>query len=736
MNIYHSVNHCRICKGNTLTDVIHLGEQYITSRFPNKGDFSTPKTPIDLCLCNDCGLLQLRQSTQSSELYEYEYGYRSGISNTMKEHLKLYQEEIESMISLQPGDIVLDIGSNDSTMLQYYSSQYKRIGMDPTGKQFEQYYHEVELVADYFTKNNFVAKYGDCKCKVVSSISMFYDLPDPVQFAQDIYDILDDDGIWTCEQSYVLTMLEQNSFDTICHEHLEYYGLHQIQKIAEMSRFKIIDVKFNSCNGGSFRIYFCKNISTKYTENIEYIQSILQNEIQHKINDPQTYLDFMKKCDEEMNKLCNLIRTIQQNQQQIWIYGASTKGNCLLQYANIDASMVPYAVERNPQKIGKMTPTGTEIIGEEQMRTTPPEFLLVLPWHFREEIIKRESIYLENGGQLVFPLPTMEIYSHKKKVLITGCDGHIASYLKEELSPQKYCFYGFCQNIHTKNPNMLKFVFDLCHRPTLEFNMLTIQPDMVVHLASISSSIKAFFHPIDTVQTNGMVTANLCDIIHKHHLSTSLFHASSSEIYKGHSVYTVKENDNNMYCNHPYSIAKIMGHSMVDFYRNTYQLPFSNGIIFCTESPRKSKDFLLNKVAYHATHWNPDTNSAPLVLGSLDSFRNILHAMDVAKAIEIIVNQPTGENYLICNEQTVGIQQLVLQIYEKAGFILQERDHIFYESNSQLPIIRIEHTNNGLNNSFTNIDGYPTKLKSLGWTPSITTDELIQSIVMNASDQE
>ena len=198
MNIYHSVNHCRICKGNTLTDVIHLGEQYITSRFPNKGDFSTPKTPIDLCLCNDCGLLQLRQSTQSSELYEYEYGYRSGISNTMKEHLKLYQEEIESMISLQPGDIVLDIGSNDSTMLQYYSSQYKRIGMDPTGKQFEQYYHDVELVADYFTKNNFVAKYGDCKCKVVSSISMFYDLPDPVQFAQDIYDILDDDGLWTC----------------------------------------------------------------------------------------------------------------------------------------------------------------------------------------------------------------------------------------------------------------------------------------------------------------------------------------------------------------------------------------------------------------------------------------------------------------------------------------------------------------------------------------------------------
>ena len=728
MDIYNTITQCRICKSDLLTDVINIGEQYITSRFPVKGDFSTPKTPIDLCLCNDCGLLQLRQSTSSSQLYEHEYGYRSGISNTMKQHLKSYQEEILSKSILQEGDAIVDIGSNDSTMLQYYSNTYKRIGVDPTGNQFKQYYidNQIDLIANYFTKENFVMKYGDQKCKIVSSISMFYDLPDPVQFARDIYDILHDDGVWTCEQSYVLTMLQQNSFDTICHEHLEYYGLHQVKKIADMANFKIIDVKFNECNGGSFRIYFAKNKSNIHVENTELVQSILQNEIDYKINESETYVTFMKKCDYEVKKLCDLIHTINKNEQEIWIYGASTKGNCLLQYANIDDTMIKYAVERNHQKIGKMTVTGIEIISEENMRKSPPKFLLVLPWHFRDEIIARESDFLNNGGQLVFPLPKMEIYSNKKKVLITGCDGHIASYLKDELSTDKYCLYGFCRQLKKQEDHILRFGFDISDSSLLEHFMMVIQPDNVVHLAGMSSSIKAFNDPCSAIHINGVVTANLCNIIHKNGMKTSLFNASSSEIYKGHTIYKVKEDDNNMFHNHPYSIAKIMGHSMVDFYRNTYQLPFSNGIIFCTESKRKSKEFLLNKVAEHANNWDPIINPDILVLGSIDSFRNILHAIDVAKAIELIINQPIAENYLICNEHKVKIKDLVIDLYNKNGLEITENTNVFYEKKSGLPIIQIEHKNNGLDNIIINIDGFPDKLKKLNWTPTIKLNELLQ----------
>ena len=734
MNIYNTISNCRICNGNNLINVIEIGEQYITSRFPIKGDFSTPKTPINLCLCNGCGLLQLLQSTNSSQLYEHEYGYRSGISNTMKKHLKEYQEEILSKIELNDNDLILDIGSNDSTMLNYYSNQYKRLGMDPTGNQFKKFYidNKIELIADYFTKENFISKYGEQKCKIVSSISMFYDLPDPVQFARDIYDILDDDGIWTCEQSYVLIMLEQNSFDTICHEHLEYYGLHQIKKIAEMSNFKIIDVKFNDCNGGSFRIYFCKDKSKKYIENKEGIESILKKEIDYGVNKPDVYINFMKKCDYEVKKLRDLINTINNNKKEIWIYGASTKGNCLLQYANIDNSMIKYAVERNPEKIGKMTSTGIEIISEEIMRESPPDYLLVLPWHFRDEIIEREKIFLENGGQLVFPLPKLEIYSSKKKVLITGCEGHISSYLKEELCFKKYNIYGFCREIITNEKKILKFEFDLCNEEILEHSIIIINPDIVIHLAGISSSIKAFNEPENAIKTNGMITVNLCNIIYKNNLKSKLFNASSSEIYKGHSKYSVLEDDNNMYHNHPYSIGKIIGHSIVDFYRNTYNLPFSNGIIFCTESPRKSKDFLLNKVAYHGKYWNSITNSEPLILGSLESFRNILHAIDVSKAIELIIDQEKSENYLICNESSIKIEELVIRIYNKNNLEIEKKSNIFYEKKSNIPIICIKNTNNGLDNTIVNIEGCPTKLKKLNWYPTVDLDELLESIIENA----
>ena len=413
INIQSICNSCRICKNSDIIDVIDLGEQIITSRFPLYGDFSTPSTPIVLSLCTKCSLVQLKYSTNATELYEYEYGYRSGISNTMRDHLKQYQEEIISKISLNEGDAIVDIGSNDSTMLQYYDKNLKRIGVDPTGKQFKQFYGDVELIPTYFTYKNFTDIYGKLRPKVISSISMFYDLPDPVQFAKDIHNILDDDGIWTCEQSYIITMLRRNSVDTICHEHLEYYSLTSIKHIVDLANFKIIDIKFNECNGGSFRLYFAKNNSKMYEESSELITKILEDEKNYDIKNPVIYKNFLKNCDNEVYKLNKFIEEINKNDQKMYIYGASTKGNCLLQYAKIDESNIKYAVERNLSKVGKMTSTGIGIIGEETMRSNPPKYLLVLPWHFREEIIKREDDYLEKGGQLVFPFPNFEIYCKK-----------------------------------------------------------------------------------------------------------------------------------------------------------------------------------------------------------------------------------------------------------------------------------------------------------------------------------
>ena len=725
MNTTYLYN-CRICKDDKLVDVISLGEQFITSRFPKYGDFSTPKTQITLCMCKTCGLIQLRETTDSSELYEYEYGYRSGISNTMRDHLKKYQEEIVSKVQLEIGDIIVDIGSNDSTMLQYYSSDLRRIGVDPTGKQFQQYYGDVELLSTYFNCENFLNNFGKIKCKIVSSISMFYDLPDPVQFAKDIHSVLEDDGIWTCEQSYLLTMLKLNSIDTICHEHLEYYALHQIKNIADRANFKIIDVLFNDCNGGSFRIYFAKRDSILHKENTELINKILLNESEVGIMNEQLYKNFMKNCDIQVKYLKDFIETINKNNKKVYIYGASTKGNCLLQYAKLNETHIKYAVERNPKKIGKMTITGTEIISEETMRDSPPDYLLVLPWHFRNEIMSRETSFSSSGGQFIFPFPHFEIIGSKPKLLITGCDGMIAHYVKEKFND--YNLYGIARSIFNCEKNITKFYFDMNDTDQLEDSLSIIKPDIIVHLASISSSQYSIKNPIKTLQCNGLITAQLCDIIHRNGWTTKLFNASSSEIYKGYNDYEVQEDDRNMFHLHPYSIAKTMGHSMIEFYRNAYNLPFSNGTIFTTESPLKRREFLLNKVAAHIKEWK-NGNKTQLIVGNLDSYRNILHASDVANAIYTIISQEKGETYLICNEESYKVYDLVNRLYSSAGIALEQKDNVLYEQDSGLPVLVIEDKKIGFDSTPTNIRGNPKKLKELGWTPTVTINNILEELL-------
>ena len=588
---------CRICDCDILDKVITLGYQKNTSVFPKYGTTIDESYPIDLVLCNNCELLQLYETTPPYEMYETGgYGYRSSISNTMKKHLTDYNTELISKINLNSNDIVVDIGSNDAFTLKLYDNSLRRLGVDPTGKQFQHFYTDnIELLSNYFTLEGFVEKFGNIKVKVVTSISMFYDLPDPVQFAKDIYQILDTDGIWSCEQSYLLNMLDKNSIDTICHEHLEYYSLKQIKEIADRANFKIIDVKFNDCNGGSFRIYFAKKESEVYNEVKELINEILNNEEKYKLKETKTYTNFVSKCDFELKKLSNFIDYINSNNKSIQIYGASTKGNCILQYCDITENKVRYAVERNPSKFGYSTSTGIEIISEEKMRQNPPDYLMVLPWHFKNEIIERESEYLKNGGKLIFYFPTFEIISYKPKLLITGCDGFIGEYIKETY--KEYELYGITRNILKTEQNILKINFDMSNFDTLEQVIETINPEIIIHLASTSSSIEAYNNPFSTLINNGMLVAKLCDIILNFNRNIKLFNASSSEIYKGHNIYKVDEqlNIDNTNHLHPYSIAKIMGQNIVKFYRENYNLNFSNGIIFTTQSIKKKMYFCLIK---------------------------------------------------------------------------------------------------------------------------------------------
>ena len=713
--------HCRICTSQDYEEVIHLGDQVITSRFPVVGDYSTPSTPICLVQCNHCKLVQLKDNLHGSELYEYEYGYRSGLNHTMREHLRKYNEYVQSYLKLEDGDHVLDIGSNDSTFLSNYPSSLNRVGIDPTGKQFAQYYDNIQLIPTYFTKDNIRAQFPEQRFKIVTSISMFYDLPDPVQFAKDIYEVVEDDGIWSLEQSYILTMIKRKSIDTICHEHIEYYAVKQIKDIMDRAGFKIINITENECNGGSFRITVAKKGSKNFVEASALIQRYLDNELLYQLSNPNTYKQFMKDCDYEVQKLKHLIQAIHSSEKKVYIYGASTKGNCLLQYAKIGPDLVPYAVERNPQKVGKMTSTFIEIISEETMRENPPEYLLVLPWHFKDEIMKREFAFLESGGQFIFPLPTLSIVGNKPKVLITGINGQIGTYCKNVFS-KKYAVYGV-QKQERADKVGTHFLFDIRDQEQLEWTVLSIQPDVIVHLASLTKTEDCIQNPVEACQINALVTVQLCDIIHKNKLKTKLLNASSSEVFKGHVNYTITNDSDYFKPTHPYSFSKLLGHYTIDYYRSTYNLRMFNCLIFTTESSLRNNFFLLKKLTNHAKSWKEKRE--PIHVGSLDSNRSILHARDVANALFMISNQEVAKNYIISNDQSYKMKDLVKLIYTIHQVPIVEKQHSFVEADTNQPVILMDSC---FRNEITDIKGDNSALRSIGWEPTYSVEEILREM--------
>lgn len=713
---------CKLCKSTNYEEVINLGNQIITSRFPVLGDYSTPSTPICLIQCNDCKLVQLRDNLNGSELYEYEYGYRSGLNNTMREHLKKYNEYVSSYIDLVAGDAVLDIGSNDATFLKYYDNSIRRLGIDPTGKQFADCYENIELIPTYFTKENIMDRFPSTKFKIVTSISMFYDLPDPVQFAKDIYEILDDNGIWSLEQSYILTMIKRKSIDTICHEHIEYYAVKQIKDIMDRAGFKIINITENECNGGSFRITVAKQSSDRYMEATALIDKYLNNEILYKLSEPSTYRNFMTECDYEVKKLRHLIHAINSSGKKVYIYGASTKGNCLLQYAKIGPDLVPYAVERNLQKVGKMTSTFIEIISEETMRASPPDYLLVLPWHFKEEILRREAAFVENGGQFIFPLPSLTIVGSKPRVLITGINGQIGSFVNDIFS-KTYSIYGIQRQQNSERSQSTNFTFDIRDYSMLETTLLTVNPKIIIHLASMTKTEDCIQNPVDACEINGLTVVQLCNIIYKNKLNTKLLNASSSEIYKGHVNYTITNDDINFAPTHPYAMAKILGHQFIDYYRHAYNMKFSNCIVFTTESSMRNDFFLLKKLTNHAKTWAE--KHEPIHVGSLESNRSILHASDVAAAFLCISEQEIAKNYIISSDDSYKIKDLVKLIYNLQNINLSEEGNSLVDANTRLRVVIMDSC---FRNDITDIKGDNTALKSIGWFPKYSIEDTLREM--------
>ena len=384
----------------------------LTGVFPNNKDKDAVSSgPVSLVKCtgeNACGLVQMQYSYSLSEMYGDNYGYRSGLNKSMVDHLYSKVNKIISSVNLSDNDLIIDIGSNDATTLKAYPQKnLDLVGIDPTGTKFSSYYPDnIKLIPDFFSSSLVKAKFGNKKAKVVTSFSMFYDLEEPLTFMKEVYEILDSKGIWIFEQSYMPKMLEMNSFDTICHEHLEFYSLHQIKYMTDIVGFHIAEVDFNDINGGSFSITVRKKIGDEQDE--EKIKKILHQEIESGLSSMKPYEEFANRIDIATKKLIHFVKTQRAKGKMIAALGASTKGNVLLQYCNFTEDDISFIGEVNEEKLGCFTPgTFIPIISEKELLSKNPDYLIILPWHFKDFFINNKKF---SKTKLVFPLPEIEIH--------------------------------------------------------------------------------------------------------------------------------------------------------------------------------------------------------------------------------------------------------------------------------------------------------------------------------------
>jgi hypothetical protein len=410
---------CRICGCRHLAPVLSLGDQRIAGAFadPKGGEPVRRASPLELVRCDmtqdqeACGLIQTRHTVPGSILYS-SYWYRSGINRTMTENLHGIAQAIESIVSLEPGDLVVDIGCNDGTLLDGYRSPGLRyLGFDPSDVSRYAVEKGYDVVRDFYSAEGLRRRRPDQKAKAITSIAMFYDLENPRATVADVAAALAEGGIWVMELHYLPAMLEANAFDAIVHEHLEYYSLAVLERMVGEAGLEVVAAELNDINGGSIRLFIGhQGVHEQTPEQAEELGRLRVNEFELALDSPEPYEEFRQRVEKVRDDLLALCRQLHDEGKTIHVYGASTKGNTILQYAGIDSSLIAAAADRNPDKWGSET-IGTKIpiISEEASRSANPDYYLALPWHFLDEFLEREHEFLARGGKFIVPLPEVRV---------------------------------------------------------------------------------------------------------------------------------------------------------------------------------------------------------------------------------------------------------------------------------------------------------------------------------------
>lgn len=411
---------CRLCGSKSLTPIVDLRPQMLASAFASKDNqdrLPTRKVPLELVRCNPeldekaCGLVQLKHTFPNDIMYT-DYWYASGVNQTMRDALADITAKAVQHVQIVKDDIAVDIGCNDGTLLKSYKNpSLELVGFDPAKNFLGVVDEGFTRINDYFNKKSYIAEKGQRKAKIVTSIAMFYDLEDPVSFTNDIADILAEDGIWVLQMADLPNMLAHNMFDNICHEHTTYYSLAPMEYIFKHCGMKLVDVEMNNVNGSSYRFYIRKAVGPEATlEAVKRIAKVRFDEFNMALDTDEPYKKFKDNIERNKNDLLFFINQEREKGKKIFVYGASTKGNVLLQYCGLNEEIIPYAADRNPRKWGTKTlGSNIPIISEEDARAMNPDYFLVLPYHFLDEMIVREREFIERGGKFIVPVPTVKL---------------------------------------------------------------------------------------------------------------------------------------------------------------------------------------------------------------------------------------------------------------------------------------------------------------------------------------
>ena len=416
---------CKICGNKNLKKVLFINEQYISATFvkTNKNNKLTKiKTPLTLVLCekskkrDGCGLLQLYEITKPDLLYR-KYFYRSATNDTMRKDLKDVVTSVNKIAQPKKNDLIIDIGSNDCTLLNFYKKNYNLVGFEPARNiNYIKKGRKITIFKNYFNYKDFQKKFSTKRAKIITSCAMFYDIAEPIKFIKDIDKILHEDGVWCVQISYLASMMRYNNFYDICHEHLSYYSIETFEKLLKNFNLKCFYAETNDVNGGSIRLYVSRR-NAKIYQKRKFLNKInLLKKIEKKMNlsSPNTFQKFQKVIDNIKNKTNKFVNKINNSNEKIFALGASTKGNILLQHFGLDKSKIPFISERNPEKVGlRCLGSDIELISEKLARNKKPKAFLVLPWNFKKEIVKREKNFIKNGGILMFPMPYPHIVNFK-----------------------------------------------------------------------------------------------------------------------------------------------------------------------------------------------------------------------------------------------------------------------------------------------------------------------------------